>query len=171
MNKSLQPILFLICTIISSISILFFIRKEFNLNEHVEFFISGVLCVLSIFLNGYYRCKYNNGSDFLMTKLNIGNLDGWSLSHIFYNMFLGYMFPNLFIEATAMGIAWELWENWYGENRPSWLGGFADCNLGTDQLDTDHKNWWFCRYSDIAMNLTGFMIGQYIKTNTIYIKK
>ena len=103
-----------------------------------------------------------------MVKLNIWDLDGWSLSHVAYNMLLGYMFPDLFMEAMALGVIWELWENWYGHNAGKKLIGIANCNLGTDPASANHERWWYGKYSDIAMNLTGFLIGQYMKTGRIY---
>jgi hypothetical protein len=125
--------------------------------------ILNVLCILVIFINGWWRCKYNMGNDILMNIKLGGDLDGWSITHFLWFTILGYYFPHYFIECLIVGILWEFIEHYLGENRPSWLGGFGDCNLGTDQLNSSHKNWWFGRVSDVVMNIAGFCAGRYIR--------
>ena len=140
-------------------------------NQYIRLLIYSIVCITSIFVNGYYRCKYNGGNDKLMKKLNIYDLDGWSITHFGYHMLIGYTFPNMFIEAMILGIIWELWEQYYGKNAGKTLIGIANCKLGTDSTDSNEDNWWFGRVSDIIMNLLGFMLGQYIKTKKVYIKE
>ena len=137
------------------------------MNELLELIVTLGLAVLYIVVNGYIRCKYGTGSDILMTKLGICDLDGWSLTHFGLFTYVGYRFPSRFVEAMGAGITWELWEYWCGKSRPSWMGGFGDCDLTTDQIDSTHQNWWFGRYSDIVMNLSGFILGQYIRNKNI----
>ena len=137
------------------------------MNELLELIMTLALVVIVIFTNGYIRCKYGTKTDILMTKLNICDLDGWSLTHFGLFTYVGYRFPSRIIEAMSLGIGWELWEQWCGDTRPSWMGGFGDCDLSTDQIDDTHKDWWFGRYSDIIINLCGFLLGQYIRNNNI----
>jgi hypothetical protein len=118
-----------------------------------------------IFINGWYRCRYNKGDDVLMTKLGIYDLDLWSICHFMLFAYIGYKFPDMFWPAMGYGVAWELWEQWAGDTRPSWLGGFGDCNLSITQTDSTHKAWWFGRGSDIAMNTAGFLVGIYMSRN------
>ena len=93
-------------------------------------------------------------SDFLLIKLNIGDLDGWSVTHVLYNLFLGYQFPNLFVEIMLLGIIWEILETIFG-----YFPGVFDCKVTTDADD-----WWFGRVSDIIMNFIGASIGYSLKT-------
>ena len=139
------------------------------MDERVEFIAWNLASIAVIFLNGWYRCKYNKGKDPLMSLKMGGDLDGWSITHLLFFMFLGYRFPNYFFEAFLAGAFWELLEEYLGENRPSWMGGFGDCSLSTDQLKKSHKNWWFGRASDLIVNMIGFVIGQYLRTGTIGI--
>ena len=129
-----------------------------------------VVCVLLIFLNGWYRCKYKNSEDILMTKIPVGDLDGWSCAHVMFFALLGYLFPDMFLEAMIAGGIWEGIEAFLGKSRPSWMGGFGDCDLRTDQVDTTHKNWWYGRVSDLFMNALGFGIGYYVRKNIIFRK-
>ena len=43
-----------------------------------------VICAVSIFAYGSYRCKHPEFKDILEKKLGIGELDGWSLSHFVF---------------------------------------------------------------------------------------
>lgn len=135
------------------------------MDELTELIITMAFAVILIFANGYIRCKYGSGTDLLMHKLNIYDLDGWSVMHFSLFAYIGYRFPTRIVEAMILGISWEIWEDWCGDTRPSWMGGFGDCNLTTDQTDSTHQNWWFGRYSDIIINLLGFLFGKYIKNN------
>ena len=127
----------------------------------------GLLVCSLIFANGLFRCKYNGGNDILMTKLGIFDLDGWSISHFLFFMFLGTQRPNLFVPAMLMGAAWEGIEAGLGKSRPSWMGGFGDCDLSTDQINSSHQNWWFGRFSDLIMNAIGFLVGIQLKKKLI----
>ena len=135
--------------------------------RYLFFIIFAMLPVLFIFPYGKYRCTHKEFKDPLETPLFWG-LDGWSATHFFWFMFLGITFPNYFILATLLGIIWELFENYYGKARPGWLGGYGAC----DGLASDKKedgNWWYGKWSDIACNITGFLIGQFIRTRRIYL--
>lgn len=130
--------------------------------EHAEIkriFLYMGLCVSIIFFNGYVRCHCGDGTDLLMTKLGVWDLDGWSLTHFTFFAIMGYLFPTHFWLLTALGVSWELLEHLMGRKRPSWMGGFGDCQLTTDQIDSTHKDWWFGRESDILMNVLGLFVG------------
>ena len=81
-------------------------------------------------------------------------------------MIIGYIYPQTIILSTIIGILWELFEHYYGKNRPGWLGGYGDCNnLKTDQIN---GNWWYGKQTDIVCNTTGFLIGEYISTGKLF---
>lgn len=124
----------------------------------------NMICIAVIFLNGWWRCKYNNGNDILMSIKLGGDVDGWSLTHFLWFTFLGYKFPQLWKVSFLFGVGWEFIEHYIGESRPSWMGGFGDCNLGTDQLNSSHENWWYGRWTDIAANGLGLAFGYYLST-------
>lgn len=133
------------------------------MNEIIELIITFAFSIVLIFGIGYSRCNYGM-NDILTTKLHICDLNGWSLMHFGLFTYIGYRFPSRIIEAMVAGILWELWEHWCGETRPRWMGKFGDCILTTDHEDIPQEKWWYGRYSDLIMNLSGFMVGQSIKT-------
>jgi hypothetical protein len=72
-------------------------------------------------------------------------------------MILGYNFPNTFILSIIIGILWELCEYTLGKNRIPLL---EECyNLSSDIQD---GNWWYAKWSDVLLNILGFLIGKAI---------
>ena len=119
-----------------------------------------VVCAILIFIYGNYRCDNPDFKDPLETRLGIGELDGWSLSHLLFFMFIGYHFKGKYlIAAFLIGILWELFEHYYGEELPGWLGSYGDCDMRTDRLD---GRWWYGKWSDIVMNLIGLVLGSHL---------
>ena len=137
-------------------------------NQNIKFITYFILCVLIIFMYGNYRCNNPEHKDILQTSVSIWDLDGWSISHFLFFLFIGSQFPekNYLLVAVILGILWELFEHYYGEKRPGWLGG--DCKkLATDNED---GNWWYAKFSDIIMNILGLLIGYYLKKKKLPFK-
>ena len=130
---------------------------NYILSGQMQYLFYLLLPALFIFSYGKYRCTHKNFKDPLEKEL-VHGIDGWALSHVFCFMTLGYFYPQSFIPSMTVGILWELFEHYYGENRPGWLGGYGDCN----DLATDKKsgNWWYGKWSDILCNMSGFLVGR-----------
>ena len=120
------------------------------------------LGTLAIGVYGLLRCKVGF-RDPLSAKLKLGDLDGWSFTHLALFTLVGYIFPGieLALVAFACGIGWELVEELLGKSRPSWLGGWGDCEAA--EFEKENANWWFGRYSDIAVNAGGLLLGNYLR--------
>lgn len=113
-----------------------------------------------IFMYGRWRSKNPNYRDPLMIKFLGTNLDGWSGLHLFHYMLLGYLYPEQAQLSLGAGIAWEAFEHFLGEHRPSWLGGFGDCQ---DNINVKkNEKWWYGRWSDLVVNTIGFYTGQFL---------
>lgn len=123
------------------------------------------ICVIIIFLYGKYRCDNPDYNDILLTKLNIGDLDGWSISHFTFFFILGYLYPQKIKLTVFLGILWEIFEYLYDNYKPTFLDGFGHCVT----TDPKKKNviWWYGKISDIFVNYSGFVIGSYLKTNRL----
>jgi hypothetical protein len=135
--------------------------------NYLKYVLFAIIPILFIMPYGKFRCTHKKFKDPLETSLFWG-LDGWSATHFFWYMIVGYVYPETFIISTIIGICWELFEHYYGTERPGWLGGYGDCdNLATDKAG---GNWWYGKWSDVGCNISGFLIGQYMKTNKIYLK-
>ena len=109
-------------------------------------------------LYGKYRCNNKTFIDPLQKPI-IGDLDGWSMTHIIFYTTMGYNFSNAFALTMTIGIIWELYEHISGINRSTWLGG---CNE-----ITTHKGrgaWWYAKWTDILCNASGFLLGKYLYT-------
>ena len=121
-----------------------------------------VVCVMCIFVYGRYRCNHPEYTDILETKLVVNqplglDLDGWSMSHFLFFTLIGYTFPtkNFLLCAFLLGCGWEIFENTAGKDRPSWLGGYGDC----EWENTDQGNWWYGKISDPIINMAGLYCG------------
>lgn len=122
------------------------------------------LPVLFIFPYGYYRSLHPGFVDPLMTKIGIGDLDIWSLTHFGWYGGVGYFYPMHVPWVLTLGVVWEGIEHLLGEARPAILGGFGDCpgNINAQR----HKKWWYGRPSDLVMNALGCCIGAYCLSET-----
>ena len=130
--------------------------------EELLFISYFIICIITIILYGQYRCNNINYKDLLRNNMGIGDLNGWSLTHLLFYTFIGYNFKgNYLIYAFLLGCLWELFEYYYGKERPGWLGG--DC-ITTD--DKDNK-WWNSKWSDILMNTFGIFLGSYIRNKNL----
>ena len=120
-----------------------------------------VISSLMICCYGAYRCANPKYKDPLEQQIGIGELDGWSLSHFVLFLIIGYTCPDTYIFAFFMGVIWELFEHYYGVNRPGWLGGYGDCDRLASDKESD-GNWWYGKWTDILMNFFGLAAGVYI---------
>jgi len=128
------------------------------------YFLTFLLPLCFIFPYGKYRCEHKDYKDPLETHV-IAGLDGWSATHFFFFMLLGYLYPKTFILSMSMGTGWELFEHFYGKARPGWLGGYGDCkDLATDRVE---GNWWYGKWTDIACNAAGFLIGRGMRSGRL----
>lgn len=135
--------------------------------ESLKFIIAYIICVASILAYSKLKCKFMNSKDIMLTKIGMG-LDLWSISHLLFNMLVGYYFSgNYLIYAFILGCIWELIEYLYGLmithhaenniNEFSWLTDI-ECNF-----KTDNGVWWYHKWSDIVMNTFGLIIGSYLR--------
>ena len=119
-----------------------------------------VIAVIGIY--GHMRCKYKF-VDPLSRKLGIGDLDGWSITHLVLFSAVGYQASGLRLGLLAFvfGVIWETIEHVLGRSRPSWLGGWGGCNAA--EFEKHNANWWFGRWSDISINTAGILAGNFVR--------
>ena len=120
------------------------------------YIVTGVttLPLFFIFPYGRYRSLHPTYVDPLMTKIGIGDLDGWSVCHFCWYGLMGYIFPTRTLEVMGLGATWEVIEWFLGETRPAILGGFGDCPHNINA--TNNEKWWYGRASDLVVNALGF---------------
>lgn len=139
-----------------------------NINMNIfRFTLPFITCILIIFWYSRFRCINPKFVDPLETPI-ISIIDGWSLTHLFFFMFIGYTFPYLFVLALIYGIIWEIFEAYSGKYKPNFIHGFGNCRRKSEII-SDSDKWWYGKWSDIFMNSLGYLIGQYIKVGKIII--
>jgi len=136
------------------------------LNKLIYYFLF-ILSILVIGVYGRYRCTHTDFKDPLETQL-FYELDGWSVSHYIFYALIGFLYPDQFFLTLILGICWELFEHYYGTQRPGWLGGYGDCPALASDKTTD-GNWWYGKWTDIICNILGFLTGQYIREGSIFV--
>ena len=132
--------------------------------KNIKFMMMFVVCVAVIFLYGSFRCERPEFKDPLQTKLRLLDLDGWSLTHLFFFMLIGYNYGGKYlVGAFILGVLWEIFEHLYGASRPGWMGGYSDCSKISDQAG---GNWWYGKWTDVVMNGSGLIIGYYLQNKS-----
>lgn len=136
------------------------------MTPYVNITLLCALTVLVIVLYGTYRCKTSGFTDPLTLSLFPAPwnkfLDGWGLTHLFYFMFLGYMYPSLKYVAYSwiLGLIWEIIE-FSMKDHPFYI---SRCKY---TFTTDNgTGWWYGRWQDLVMNSIGLMIGYYLGIST-----
>ena len=148
-------------------------KLQSNIQKEIKFIdfryiLLLILPVLSIFIYGKYRCDNyhkNNNVDRLEFNLFKNShkfgLDGWSITHFTLFFIIGFFYPQIFIITISLGILWELFETFIGIYKPTFIKGFGFCTL----TDNKYKVWWYGKWSDLVVNLLGFLCGSYLKKN------
>jgi hypothetical protein len=121
-----------------------------------------LVAVSLIFIYGKIRCEYKGFSDPLQFNLPIWDLDGWSLTHFLGFALVGFMRPQDVKITMAYGVAWELFEFYYGHFKPGFLANWGHC-VTTDS-PANGSIWWYGKMSDLVMNGSGLLFGQYLAT-------
>ena len=88
-----------------------------------------------------------------VVDIGIDRINGWSVSHIMYYIGCGFIFPGCWKLFIGLGIGWEIFE--------TIAGHYYKKNLPEDKLNTGkaYDVFWEGRWSDLAMNTIGFLIG------------
>ncbi len=143
------------------------IQQELKLIDF-RYILLLILPVLSIFIYGKYRCdNYHKNYNVDRLEFNLFKnshkfgLDGWSITHFTLFFIIGFLYPQMFFTTITLGLLWELFETFIGIYKPNFIKDFGFCKLS----DNKYKVWWYGKWSDIIVNLIGFLCGAYIKKN------
>lgn len=140
--------------------------------DYLKIVAINLVCVSIIVFYGTLRCQGSFKDP--LTSSPFGEpwnkfFDGWGMSHFFYFMLLGFLFPkkNTLIFIFVMGVLWELVEVAFSE-RPFYV---SKCDYGR-AINTDGGNivaqeegrdkWWYGRWQDIIMNTSGMLLGAWL---------
>lgn len=117
-----------------------------------------IIIVVIIHLYGILIHLTKVDDPLLIRSKYLGNfINGWSLSHLLFFMYIGYTYPLKFNEAMLLGISWEFYEHAFGTIFPKLFPNIAF------QIDKEWTSWCYGCYEDIIMNFIGFKIGSYLK--------
>ena len=138
---------------------MFSLRKVYGTSVY-----SSVVMILIIFIILFYQFALAQGliSDFMCVDFYhheiMQKIDGWSISHLLFFMFLGYLFPGEHLQYFMLGTIWEVLEcALSGSPLDQWSQDMG-LSVGAD------KHFWYGKESDIIMNMLGYTIGSSISS-------
>jgi hypothetical protein len=131
-----------------------------------------IVAVIVIFLYGY-AIRHFGVRDALEKKVvddpSVHNFDGWATTHFFFWAFLGFWFPNHYVQALGISLAWEGFEDvmgrgWFtlGGRRLAVIGATDEDGkyVGDQQKSAAEAEYWYGRYvTDTFFNLAGYIVG------------
>lgn len=114
----------------------------------------GIYQLILIYLN----IKKENDPLITMRSSYLGNyINGWALTHLIFNIYLGYYYPDCFMESFILGIIWEMYEYLFGAGFPLLFPKMAR------EMNPMWYSWYYGSYEDIVVNTVGFIIGKKLK--------
>lgn len=125
----------------------------FKDNDKLNIMVYGIIITIGVFLIGISRCYI--GYDILEPKINILDMDLWSVSHIIVCFILTYIYPHEWLFIFIVFCCWELLECMCGSMKNQFIKYFiGNCKL-FNEISNNDKNWFYCRTSDILANSIG----------------
>ena len=114
------------------------------------------IVIIGVLLLGILRCY--TGYDILQRKINILDMDLWSITHIIVCFILTYIYPHEWLFIFIASCCWELFECVCGAMNPKNMKYLiGSCKL-FDLSSDDDKNWWYGKTSDILANSIGICL-------------
>lgn len=128
---------------------------------------------MAIIVYGHY-IRSTGTKDILETKIvdhpSCVGFDGWSVTHFFFFLGLGILYPGHYLQCLGVSVGWEAIENFLG-TCPIKINGKRLQLIGEQDKDgkpivrgeNEPPAYWYGRMlSDPAMNLGGYIIGSAI---------
>lgn len=136
-----------------------------DLLTHQYFWLPCVLAYAFIVLGHYWQDTIQEPMKATWLTVPSFNIDAWSGTHFAFFAFMGYHFPGHFWHFFAIGVVWEMFEDWLCADTGTQL---ADCTR-------KHSHWWpslwckgiqdgywYARFSDPLLNSLGYLTGMYL---------
>ena len=117
----------------------------------------GILITYWLFLVMVCGIKKVASCDQINQKFDIksiGEIGGWSLTHVFFYYFVGLLFPDCIVLSMTAGVIYELFEELIGSIIPSNMVSII--KSGDFQYQ---KGWIRGSISDVLYNFIGFVAG------------
>ena len=127
------------------------------MDDKLKIFLIGLACIVTIFIYGILRCRFNR--DYLQYKLKILDFDLWSVTHILFYFALTYIYPNEYVYIFILGILWEISEYILGGLNPKNIKYL----MGECGYMKKDESWWYGKFSDILANSIGIMLALLLK--------
>ncbi len=133
----------------------------------VAFYVVAIVCII---VYGHYL-RHTGKKDVLAKQIYdhpvCQEIDGWSLSHLFFFALLGWFYPDKHLQFLAVGVGWEVIETLLGQY-PLELSG-KRLQLVGDQDEEGNSTgkkdaYWYGKESDIVADIAGYCLGSALAT-------
>jgi len=121
--------------------------------------ILGLIMIYSIVIHTFIKTKEGDPLIRMESKYFGNFLNGWTITHFIFFMYLGYYYPKCEKNVLILGIVWEFLEWSIGELFPILFPKLAF------NIDPFWTSWYYGKIEDIIMNYIGFKMGQYLSPN------
>jgi hypothetical protein len=97
-------------------------------------------------------------------------LDGWSITHFLLHAYFGYKEPDQFFKFLALGIGYEIIEDFMASTSDTKLVKCEECEeckknpLNKIWCNPNNGNTYYAKVTDIITNSLGFAFGRYLAT-------
>lgn len=105
-----------------------------------------------LYFNGFSKIAENDVLNRILIRIKNNRISGWGISHFIMYFIIGYLYPNCWIEATILGIIWELVECVLGKI-------FVNNDNKPDDSTRKYTLWWSGTFEDIILNSAGLICG------------
>ena len=151
--------LFFVFLLVFSTSIIL-LRKE-KIHKNSKYLSVIIMCLVISSIIMYVSLSKKNNSCYLIcdselhtTYLKNPRITGWSISHFLLYSIIGFVVPD-FYWILILGVVWEVFEYIMGvvfNKKKYWTSGGISGQM-----------------TDLIMNVLGFIVGGYLRTNVIKI--
>ena len=129
-----------------------------------------IIAVLAIITYGHY-IRSTGTRDVLETKIidhpSCNGLDGWGMTHFFFFLGLGILYPGHYFQCLVVSLGWEGIEHILGTcpieingKRLQLMGDQDEDGRPIKPKEGEPPKYWYGRFlSDSFLNLSGFIIG------------
>lgn len=135
------------------------------MNKEVCVYDLILAAAIGVFVVGHILDANNFKEDPLRKEIGLcPGCDYWSVLHASLYFAMGCLFPGRYLAFFMFGVVWEMFEYYNGTHQVYLFGNRL--NADTD----DGEKWWYGRALDIAVNMFGYILGNYYINGNLTVK-
>jgi len=130
------------------------------------FYIISIISILFIISYGRLIRKTKSPDVLERNFMDCNGCDGWAATHFALFAWFGYLFPDNHLHFLLISVIWELFETYVGTHKVM-INGERFVLIGSSaangNLTGNDEDFWYGRISDVAFNMSGYILGDFYK--------